>query len=232
VLGHFRGIDIRSAGSGNPDAANALRTQGRTFALAVFLIDTAKGWLATGYLAQLPRLATADLAGRTWVAVLCGLAVLIGHIYPLWCGFRGGKGVATLIGVVLGLDPLLLAPMLLVWLALVAVTGFVGLASMVAALSLALKESWMTTTPLALSHSQRPRAPGISPMREQWSGASSAMVSILRCAPLRAHAAVGLPMDAVFQCHSGSDRTRQARHGCGFLAQGSRSASVTTWRDR
>jgi glycerol-3-phosphate acyltransferase PlsY len=150
VIGRFRGIDIRQFGSGNPGAANALRTRGKGFALGVLLIDTAKGWLATGSLAELPRLATADFSGRAWVSVLCGLAALLGHIYPVWFGFRGGKGVATLIGVVLGLAPSLLLPMLLAWLVAVAVTGFVGLASMAAALSLAV---------ILLGSAIEPRAP-------------------------------------------------------------------------
>jgi glycerol-3-phosphate acyltransferase PlsY len=72
---------------------------------------------------------------REWLPVACGLAAIIGHVYPIWFGFRGGKGVATLVGVVFGVEPILLAAMLLVWLVMVFLFGFVSLASMVAALS-------------------------------------------------------------------------------------------------
>lgn len=140
VIGRLRGVDIRDLGSGNPGSTNALRTQGKLFALWVLLIDIGKGWLATGWLAgtQLPRVPGTDSEWRPWLAVACGLAVLLGHLYPVWFGFRGGKGVATLFGAVLGLDPWLLVPMLLAWLASVTLTGFVGLASMISAAALAV----------------------------------------------------------------------------------------------
>lgn len=141
VVGRLRGgIDIRSLGSGNPGSTNALRTQGKAFALWVLLIDIGKGWLVTGWLAsaQLPRIPAPEPSWRPWLGVACGLAVLLGHLYPVWFGFRGGKGVATLLGVVAGLKPWVLLPMLLTWLAVVAVTGFVGLASIASALSLAV----------------------------------------------------------------------------------------------
>jgi glycerol-3-phosphate acyltransferase PlsY len=72
------------------------------------------------------------------MVAVCGLAVMLGHIYPVWYGFRGGKGVATLVGVVLGMGPWLLIPMLLTWLAAVVLLGFVGLASMLATVALAV----------------------------------------------------------------------------------------------
>jgi glycerol-3-phosphate acyltransferase PlsY len=139
VVGRLRGgVDIRTLGSGNAGGTNALRTQGKSFAAWVLLIDIGKGWLAARPIAQwtLPGLGAAPEAVRVWIPAACALAVIIGHIYPIWHGFRGGKGVATLIGVVLGLDPLLLLPMLLTWLAAVMVFGFVGLASMLAAAAL------------------------------------------------------------------------------------------------
>jgi glycerol-3-phosphate acyltransferase PlsY len=135
------GADIRTLGSGNAGATNALRTQGRKVGLAVLAIDLAKGWIATGVLAPwvLPSVipsAAAPLA--LWRAPLCGIAVMLGHVYPLWYGFRGGKGVATLLGAVLGINGRLLLPMTLTWLAAVIVFGYVGLASILAALALAV----------------------------------------------------------------------------------------------
>jgi acyl phosphate:glycerol-3-phosphate acyltransferase len=134
------GADIRTLGSGNAGATNALRTQGKKVGLAVLAIDLAKGWIATGVVAPwvLPSVipsAAAPLA--LWCAPLCGIAVMLGHVYPLWYGFRGGKGVATLLGAVLGINGWLLLPMMLTWLAAVIVFGYVGLASILAAVALA-----------------------------------------------------------------------------------------------
>jgi glycerol-3-phosphate acyltransferase PlsY len=141
IVGRLRGgVDIRTLGSGNAGGANALRTQGKSFALWVMLIDVGKGIVATRLIAPF-TLADMGLADggatasvwRDWLPVACGFAAIIGHIYPLWHGFRGGKGVATLIGILLGIDPLLLLVVVLTWLVVVMLFGFVGLASMVAA---------------------------------------------------------------------------------------------------
>jgi glycerol-3-phosphate acyltransferase PlsY len=75
---------------------------------------------------------------HAWCVTVCGLAVILGHVYPLWYGFRGGKGVATLVGTVLGIHPWLLIPMVLIWFAAVVLFGFVGLASMLGAIALAV----------------------------------------------------------------------------------------------
>jgi len=135
------GLDIRTLGSGNAGATNALRTQGRKVGLTVLLIDLAKGWIAPGVIAPfgLPAgfLSPASAALAPWCAPVCGIAVMLGHVYPLWYGFRGGKGVATLLGAVLGINARLLLPMILTWLAAVIAFGYVGLASMLAAVALA-----------------------------------------------------------------------------------------------
>ena len=139
LVGRLRGgVDIRKLGSGNAGGTNALRTQGKSFAFWVMLIDIGKGWLATAVVAVLlvPGVGQEPGAIRDWIPAACGVAAIAGHVYPLWYGFRGGKGVATLIGVVIGLDPWLLAPMLLTWLLTVALFGYIGLASILAALSL------------------------------------------------------------------------------------------------
>lgn len=139
LVGRLKGgVDIRKMGSGNAGATNALRTQGKSFALWVLLIDLGKGWLAVRGIAPLllPGLEPPPLYIATWEPVLCGLAVIAGHVYPVWHGFRGGKGVATLVGVVIGLDVSLMLPMLLTWFVAVMLFGFVGLASMLAAASI------------------------------------------------------------------------------------------------
>jgi glycerol-3-phosphate acyltransferase PlsY len=135
------GVDIRTLGSGNAGATNALRTQGKKVAFAVLLIDLAKGWIATAMVATwaMPAgITAASAALAAWSAPVCGIAVMLGHVYPLWCGFRGGKGVATLLGAVLGINAWLLLPMILTWLAAVIAVGYVGLASILGAVALAV----------------------------------------------------------------------------------------------
>jgi glycerol-3-phosphate acyltransferase PlsY len=152
IVGRLRGgVDIRTLGSGNAGGTNALRTQGKSFALWVMLIDIGKGILATRVIAPLPlgwlQPAQAPLVGygpvHDWLPVACGLAAILGHVYPVWYGFRGGKGVATLVGVVFGVSPQLLVVVLAVWLVMIMSFGYVGLASIVAASSIVL---WVAIT--------------------------------------------------------------------------------------
>lgn len=141
LVGRLRGgVDIRDLGSGNAGATNALRTQSKAFAFWVLLIDLGKGWLATGLLAlvRIPGVAPGPAPLRAWAVAACGMTVMLGHVYPLWHGFRGGKGVATLVGAVLGALPLFLIPMLVVWLVAVILFGFVGLASILGAVTFAV----------------------------------------------------------------------------------------------
>lgn len=135
IVGQLRGgVDIRTLGSGNAGGTNALRTQGPAFAAWVMLIDIGKGWLAARLLAgmSMPGIGIDPQISREWLAVACATAVVVGHVFPLWYGFRGGKGAATLVGVLLGLQPIALVPVLLTWLCVVLLTGFVGLATMLA----------------------------------------------------------------------------------------------------
>lgn len=135
ALGKLRGVDIRTMGSGNAGATNMLRTQGKLAAIAVLLIDLGKGWVATAVLAssKIPGIPPAEPGMRALLLTVCGLAVIVGHVYPLWYGFRGGKGVATFLGAVLGINAALALVMVLTWLVVVILSGFVGLASMVGA---------------------------------------------------------------------------------------------------
>jgi acyl phosphate:glycerol-3-phosphate acyltransferase len=138
LVGQLRGgVDIRTMGSGNAGGTNALRTQGLMFAIWVMVIDIGKGWIAAGVLPELelPLVGIDSTIDRLWLAVACATAAVVGHVYPVWHGFRGGKGAATLVGVVLGLKPTALVPVLIVWLLVVIITGFVGLATMIAAAS-------------------------------------------------------------------------------------------------
>jgi glycerol-3-phosphate acyltransferase PlsY len=137
LVGRLRGVDIRQLGSGNAGGTNALRTQGKAFALGVIVIDVLKGWLAAAWLpaASLPGVAPDPAVAHNWLTVACASAAVLGHVYPVWYDFRGGKGAATLVGVLAGVAPAMLVPVLLVWLATVMLTGYVGLATMLAAVA-------------------------------------------------------------------------------------------------
>ena len=132
------GVDIRKSGSGNAGATNALRTHGPRFAIWVILIDITKGWVAAALVPGLvlPAVAPATIEQAAWLPSACGFAAILGHVFPVWHGFRGGKGVATLVGAFAGIDLLLLVPLFASWLAVVMVSGFVGLASIVAAMAM------------------------------------------------------------------------------------------------
>jgi glycerol-3-phosphate acyltransferase PlsY len=118
------GRDIRSEGSGNAGATNVLRSYGKKLALLVAFADVAKGAAAV----FLMRLVTAD---PRWAAA-AGFAAILGHVLPVFYGFRGGKGVATAVGAFLALSPLALLVCLAVFLAIVAATRYVSLGSVVA----------------------------------------------------------------------------------------------------
>jgi len=122
----FRGIDLREHGSKNLGATNVFRIMGWKFAVPVALIDMAKG--AVPVLVLAPAVSTSDL-----FPLLCGVLAVVGHVFSVFVGFKGGKGVATSAGVVLGMAPLAVGLCLLLWLALVWLTGYVSLGSVAAA---------------------------------------------------------------------------------------------------
>jgi glycerol-3-phosphate acyltransferase PlsY len=128
VLSRGRGIDIREQGSRNIGATNVSRLLGKKLGFCTLLLDIAKGYLpmfAAGLLAG-------DDPGRNLVIGLCGAASITGHMFPVYLGFRGGKGVATGLGVFLYLAPKALLVCLVVFLAAVGLTGYVSLGSLLA----------------------------------------------------------------------------------------------------
>jgi glycerol-3-phosphate acyltransferase PlsY len=138
TLGRLRGVDIRSMGSGNAGATNALRTQGKLFGFLVLAVDIGKGLFAVWWLptAALPAVGIDPDLPRAWLTVACGFAVIVGHVYPVWFGFRGGKGAATVVGVVAAVEPCLLVPMLVSWFAVLVLSGYVSLATMLSGVAL------------------------------------------------------------------------------------------------
>jgi acyl phosphate:glycerol-3-phosphate acyltransferase len=122
----FAGIDLRQHGSGNLGATNLYRVLGWKYAVPAALVDIAKG--AIPVLVFAPQVSDSEL-----FALACGVAAIVGHVFSAFVGFKGGKGVATAAGVMLGLAPLALAVSAAVWVVLVRLTGFVSLGSIAAA---------------------------------------------------------------------------------------------------
>jgi len=137
VLGAFRGVDIRAMGSGNAGGTNALRSVGWRFALAVVVIDLGKGALAAALLPWLVlTLLPVDPGLRILLGTVAGFSAVVGHIWPAYFRFRGGKGAGTAVGAVAVLAPWCVLPMFLVWVVTIIGTGYVGLATVLAGLSL------------------------------------------------------------------------------------------------
>jgi glycerol-3-phosphate acyltransferase PlsY len=125
----FHGIDVREHGSGNAGATNVIRILGWKTGIPVLLIDVLKGWVA----AMLPVFFTLGGEGTALLTnyqILAGVAVVIGHIFPIFAGFHGGKGVATIFGVLLAIHPLLTISCMGVFLCVMLITGYVSLSSM------------------------------------------------------------------------------------------------------
>lgn len=145
VLGPLLGApDIRREGSGNAGATNALRTRGARFGAMVAAVDVAKGVLAVALIPVIPLPGLESIADPRWVQVLCGVAVVLGHIWPIWHRFQGGKGAATLVGVLAVIEPMVLIPVLGVWVLILVFTGYVGLATVLAALVAPIYAVWET----------------------------------------------------------------------------------------
>ena len=126
-----RGIDLREHGSRNLGATNLSRTLGWKFAVPVALFDIAKG--------AIPVVAFAPLASPSrLLALACGAAAVVGHVLSVFVRFRGGKGVATAAGVMLGFAPIAVGIAAVVWISVVLLTGYVSLGSMTAAAALPL----------------------------------------------------------------------------------------------
>jgi glycerol-3-phosphate acyltransferase PlsY len=148
LLGRRRGFDIREAGSGNAGGTNALRTRGWRFAAGVVAIDVGKGALAVALALQVPT--TEASPGLYVEALVCGFAAVLGHVFPVFYGFRGGKGAATVIGTLAVLCPLAVPPLLLAWLLVLGTTGYVGLATVLAGLALVPLVWWVAPGVAAL----------------------------------------------------------------------------------
>jgi glycerol-3-phosphate acyltransferase PlsY len=133
----FHGLDLRQEGSGNLGATNAFRVLGWRSALPVFVVDIAKGWLPVRVFPGLLAGAEQGMDPLVW-AILFGALAILGHVFSVWVGFRGGKGVATSAGVFLALAPWPLLACFGVWILAMVISRTVSLASILAAASLPL----------------------------------------------------------------------------------------------
>ena len=138
----FRLADPRSFGSGNPGATNVLRSGNKLAALLTLIGDAAKGWLAMFVVARAG--AAPAFAGATETAItVAGLAAFLGHVFPFTLGFRGGKGVATALGVLLGFSGTLAGITAGIWVAAAAITRYSSLAALVAAAAAPFLSWWL-----------------------------------------------------------------------------------------
>ena len=141
----LQGVDLRQQGSGSTGATNVLRVAGRWPALAVLLVDVAKGTVAI--------LLAKGLGATPWQQLAVGLCALAGHIWPLWLRFRGGKAVATGLGIFLGLSPAVALACLGSFLLVLASVRMVSVASLTAGLLLPVLMAWgMTGSPARLPY--------------------------------------------------------------------------------
>jgi glycerol-3-phosphate acyltransferase PlsY len=139
VSRYFFDIDIRDYGSGNAGATNTYRILGSKWGTFVMVVDMVKGIVATSLYILLPHYmgATEELQ-RTNFMIGLGLASVLGHIFPLWAGFKGGKGVATLFGMVIAIQPLVALSCVGVFLLVLYLTRFVSLSSILAGIAFAV----------------------------------------------------------------------------------------------
>lgn len=124
-------IDIRNFGSGNAGATNTFRVLGSKWGSFVMLVDVTKGIIATSLYILTPFYLTNELA-RTNFMIILGLTAVIGHIFPIWAEFKGGKGVATLLGMTIAIQPMVALLCLVVFAFTLITTRFVSLSSMLA----------------------------------------------------------------------------------------------------
>ncbi|MGI9202238.1 MAG: glycerol-3-phosphate 1-O-acyltransferase PlsY [Woeseiaceae bacterium] len=139
IVGRLRGgVDIRTMGSGNAGGTNALRTQGILFALGVVIIDIGKGFVGAAIVPglEIPFVPADPAVSRDWLTLACATAAVFGHVWPIYHRFKGGKGAATYVGTLAAINASLIIPLLIVWVVVLLISGYVGLATMAAAIAL------------------------------------------------------------------------------------------------
>jgi len=138
----YFGIDIREYGSGNMGATNTFRVLGSRFGTIVMICDILKGMAAVALYNLLPYYLSNEL-DRTNLMIGLGLAATLGHIYPVWAEFKGGKGVATLFGMILAIQPNVAVSCVAVFLLVLYLTRYVSLSSILAGIALPICVLWI-----------------------------------------------------------------------------------------
>ena len=141
LAGRLAGVDIRKEGSGNIGATNVLRVLGKRWGYPVFVLDAFKGFAAVRLAFLLARYWPAAKPYAEYFAIFTAMTCVVGHTFPVWLGFKGGKGVATSAGALFGLMPLVVPFVFLVWVIVFEITRYVSLASIVASISLPIVAS-------------------------------------------------------------------------------------------
>ena len=135
IVGRIVGIDIRTVGSGNIGATNVTRVLGKRYGYPVFIVDFLKGFTAVGMSIMIAKRAQLVLIPSEVFGVVGAVACVLGHSFPVWLGFKGGKGVAASAGALFGLMPFVALIAVAVWLIIFYLTRYVSVASMTAALA-------------------------------------------------------------------------------------------------
>ncbi len=147
LIGRLAGEDVRLAGSGNIGATNVMRLLGKKLGVLTLLCDVSKGFVPVWAAAHLVPCSSPN---REFILVLCGLAAVVGHMFPVYLRFKGGKGVATALGVFLAFSPLSSLISVLLFAAAVAVSGYVSVGSLVSSALIPLWLWLMGKSPLVL----------------------------------------------------------------------------------
>lgn len=140
----YFGIDIRDYGSGNMGATNTFRTLGQKYGIIVMILDILKGMLAVGLFYLIPfYLRSENELDRTNFMIALGMAAVLGHIFPVFASFKGGKGVATLLGMLIAIQPIVAVCCFGVFLLVLFLTRYVSLSSILAAMMLPISVLWI-----------------------------------------------------------------------------------------
>lgn len=136
IVGRMRGVDIRTVGSGNVGATNVTRVLGKQFGYPVFLVDFLKGLVPLLLARAITHHYRLDPITADFCIAVAGIFAVIGHSYPVWLGFKGGKGVATSLGLIFGINWIAALIMFTVWIMAFKITRYVSVASMIAVIAL------------------------------------------------------------------------------------------------
>ena len=145
IIARLKGVDLQKVGSGNIGATNVFRCVGKGWGIAAFGLDAVKGFVPAFFFPQVMG------SAPVWLGLACGMAAVAGHNWPVWLGFKGGKGVSTSAGMLLGIAPAAVGIGFAVFAATVAATRFVSLGSILAALAAPAASFWLYSEDRLLS---------------------------------------------------------------------------------